>query len=441
MGTRLAQKEHVGDIERWDIARDEMAAAGLYVQDGEYPTDVYPASLAAFINQATIDIGCPHAYLAAGVLPILGAAIGGHTTIHIGGSWNETPAIWLALVGPPGAKKTPATKTLTRPLWDIDNELDQGNRYALETWDNDDPKTRGEQPIERHAVVNDTTIEALCDTLRNNPKLIMHSDELTGWVNSFNQYRPGGRDRQHWLSIWSNASIKVQRKNKRIADSIPNPYISVLGGVQPGLLSTFAGDDGLFPRLLYAHGEATSGTLPDDQPTPHYDTYKQTVNQLWKQKPCIVDLTPKAHDLADTWYQTQEHKVADNQDGLGEVHAKMQGYMFRFALILNRLDSVNEGNGPATVDHIERAVTLVDWFTQSALEAGRMDDRSNQKDIEWSDKLGKLSGWLEQHPGCTRTHALKNGPRWARNANVLDQALEALGVDLSRIKPPGRPGK
>jgi hypothetical protein len=417
-----------------ELARAEMVAAGYVTDDSDdYPTDVYPAELQHFIDTAATDIGCPVNYLAAGILPVAGAAIGGKTTVYIGGQWSETPAVWLALVGQPGVKKTPAMKALLRPLWKIDDALNVSNLRHLEAWERDDPKTRGTPPAEAHAVVVDTTIEALCDTLAANHQLAMYADELTGWVASFNQYREGGRDRQHWLSIWSSAPFKVQRKSKRISQKIPEPFISVLGGIQPALVSQFAGDDGLFPRLLYAHGAPTlSGALPAAGEGNTYTEWQSLVRTLWDRPGAVVDLARDARGYADAWYREQEELAVGNDGGLGEVHSKMLAYGFRFALILNQIDAVYDKAGPITVDQMDRAVRLVEWFTTQAKEAARHDDRSNVRDIEWADKLVKMKAFIEEHPGCTRKYILQRGPRWARRASELDKALDDLGVKMFR---------
>lgn len=267
--------------------------------------------------------------------------------------------------------------------------------------------------------------------MQDNTKLLVFQDELAGWVKAFDQFKQGGNERQKWLSFWSGVYTKRQRISAPASVAAPSPFTCVFGGVQPGLLSTFAGDDGLAPRILYALGPATTGAgLPKGDP-PAYEGWRALIGEALDLTPGRVVMRPDAWKEADRWYRHQETVVARNVGGLAEVHSKMQGYMFRFALILNLMDSLCDARrGPVERDQVERAITLVDWFTETAGVAYGLNDESNPKDVEWSRKLEALRTWIAGRPGCTRKTILQSGPRWARNAKVLNDAMDALGVDL-----------
>jgi hypothetical protein len=55
-------------------------------------------------------------------------------------------------------------------------------------------------------------------------------------------YRSGrGGDRQHYLSMWSRATIKVDRKGNNGAPIlVSRPVLPVVGGIQPDLLPDLA---------------------------------------------------------------------------------------------------------------------------------------------------------------------------------------------------------
>ena len=118
-----------------------------------------------------------------------------------------------------------------------------------------------EAPTMGRSVASDTTIEALVSILEDNPRgLLVHKDELTGWVRSMDQYKGGkGSDRQHWLSLWSNDEVVVDRKS-RMGEPIvlAKPFVSLFGGIQPAMLSELGGgsEDGLMDRFLFAYPQA-----------------------------------------------------------------------------------------------------------------------------------------------------------------------------------------
>jgi hypothetical protein len=53
-----------------------------------------------------------------------------------------------------------------------------------------------------------------------------------------NQYKAGGKgaDRQFWLKVWSNAPVKVDHKSRKVPAIISDPWVSVVGSIQPEIL-------------------------------------------------------------------------------------------------------------------------------------------------------------------------------------------------------------
>jgi hypothetical protein len=86
------------------------------------------------------------------------------------------------------------------------------------------------------------------------------TDELTAWVAGMNQYKAGGKgaDRQFYLSSWAGEPVSVHRKNQQAGSVfVAHPFVSVLGGLPPDLLSRLRGErdvsDGFFDRILFAY--------------------------------------------------------------------------------------------------------------------------------------------------------------------------------------------
>jgi hypothetical protein len=114
-----------------------------------------------------------------------------------------------------------------------------------------------EAPRERRYMTNDATIEKIAEILRDNPDgILYYRDELMGWLRSLDK---AGReaDRAFYLEAWNgNGSFSVDRIG-RGSLHVPAVCVSVLGGIQPGPLSTYVKDalgeaekaDGLLQRF------------------------------------------------------------------------------------------------------------------------------------------------------------------------------------------------
>src|SRR6185437_11461484 len=104
------------------------------------------------------------------------------------------------------------------------------------------------------------TTEALGPILAANPRGgIIIPDEMTKWVMSMDQYKGGkGGDRPFYLSVWGGEPVIIDRA-KHAAEPImvPHPFLSIVGGMTPGMLSELSEgkgrEDGFSARLLFSY--------------------------------------------------------------------------------------------------------------------------------------------------------------------------------------------
>ena len=140
------------------------------------------------------------------------------------------------------------------------------------------PGPRPEKPVKPRPVriiTGDATVEALAPILKQNPRgLLMHRDELSGWVRTMNMYRGGkGGDRQFYLSAWSGQDVVVDRKSEGTRSIfVPHPFLCILGSIQPDMLTELADakgrQDGFIDRILFVFPETTAGQPWPDRPVP-----------------------------------------------------------------------------------------------------------------------------------------------------------------------------
>ena len=112
------------------------------------------------------------------------------------------PCLWIPLIGPTGAAKTPSITVARRKL----RELDAGayRRYAgeMEVWLGKPSAGRGAAPSDPTRLVNDITIEMVARWLGAGAGHgAVDADELTDWLRGLTRYRQGRRHRRRPLAV------------------------------------------------------------------------------------------------------------------------------------------------------------------------------------------------------------------------------------------------
>jgi putative DNA primase/helicase len=244
-------------------------------EDPPFPTDALPEVARRFVEEGAEAIGCAPDLLALPALAVLSAGIGASRVVEIKRSWREGATLFLAVVASPGEKKTPAANAARRPVLKRQAEKRQEFKTKREEHGRQmrewkahcrDARSAGEtepppppEPTMERTYADDTTVESLVGILEDNPRgVLIYKDELTGWVRSHDQYRAAGKgaDRQHWLSVWSNQAIVVDRKSRQGDPTyVERPWVSLVGGIQPAMLSELGGsmEDGLLDRFLFCY--------------------------------------------------------------------------------------------------------------------------------------------------------------------------------------------
>src|SRR5262245_20727558 len=100
-----------------------------------FPVDVLPAALAAFVQQVAASTSTPPDYAAATLLAVAGAAVGNSRGIElIRNAWYEFARFYLACVGHPGTGKSPAMRSVWRPLFALEKIREQQYRKAVRAY-------------------------------------------------------------------------------------------------------------------------------------------------------------------------------------------------------------------------------------------------------------------------------------------------------------------
>jgi hypothetical protein len=209
-----------------------------------FPIDVFPPRLAGFCRAVAEATSTPPDFAGMTMLGTAAAAIGNSRTLLLKEGWEETPVLYLALVGDPATGKTPAMEAVLTPYEEMQqgllarytaeraaydrkrrerDEIIKGNRAVAPEDRVPVPAGEPEPEVPERYTVTDTTVERLSTLLGQNPRgLLLRVDELLGWYRGMGQYKGGrGSDRQFWLSAWSRQSYLVDRVGKGVPLSIP----------------------------------------------------------------------------------------------------------------------------------------------------------------------------------------------------------------------------
>ncbi|MDP9411665.1 MAG: DUF3987 domain-containing protein, partial [Actinomycetota bacterium] len=217
-----------------------------------FPVDVLPDAIRRYVSEAAAAIGVPPELVTVPLLACAAACIGRTRRIVLKDGFEQRPILWAAVVGRPGTAKSPALTAAQKLIDALQAEAHERYELAmsdyereLEEWKRAEAKgPKPVKPILQHFYTTDATKEALAAITRYAPGVVVVRDELSAWVRGFDAYRKGkGGDRQDFLSLWAGAGLKVDRKLGEPL-YVPEPTVSVVGGIQPDLLPELAHEAG-----------------------------------------------------------------------------------------------------------------------------------------------------------------------------------------------------
>lgn len=346
---------------------------------------VFPEVLESFIDEISWATNTPRDYSATPLLSVASGAIGNSRRLAIDDTQYQSAAIFAVIVGRPGTGKSRPLELIQEPLEKAEHANYEMWREAIKNWESSDDETRGPKPSLKRCWIDDTTTEAMVRILGENPRgLIMVRDELSALITSCDQYKAGGKgsDRQNYLKMWSGSSIKVDRKNlEGIPISVRRPFLSIVGGIQPSIVSSLRGtqgDDGFLDRFLISYPDvlpargADRRSLTQDA-KEHWEATVQTLLDLQMgleeqaYRPRMVHLTTDGWDVWKelTWKHAAQVNATDFPDGLHGPYAKLcPGYVGRLSLVIHCLRWACGDVTGENVDgeSVRRAFILVDYY-------------------------------------------------------------------------------
>lgn len=346
-----------------------------------FPIHVFPPPIADFISAVATSIPVPVDLVGLPVLVVLGAAIGTSRSVSPKEGWTEYPCLYGGIVAPSGVGKSPAIQAALQPVYTHQQALverwkHEKIQYAAKVGHSNE----GAPPCLSHILTTDATVEAVGAMLATSPRgLLLHRDELTGWLGSMDQYRNGrGADREFWLTVHSGTAQKIDRKGGRDPLFLPRPLVCILGGFVPKNSDRFwTGEgrepDGFYQRILFVFPEAVPLAVSRaGVPLGVRRGYADVVHRLFQlgppdnsspsADPPPLQFAPDALDQWWQWNQAVHEQMRDLPDTLGAKWQKFVGMSLRFVIILHEVWAGGSSGTTVEVATIDRSRELVEYF-------------------------------------------------------------------------------
>jgi hypothetical protein len=355
-----------------------------------FPIDIFPKDYQKYIIECNRTLSMDIDFMGCSLLWLASVIIGNSMVIEVKKGWIEKSSLWMALVGKAGIGKTPSIKMILRPLLKINNReisryMNEADKYEVFKTLSKEEKDRTEQiqkPRKTQFIANDITIEALVDLHEENKNAVgVFKDELAGWLKDMNKYRAGS-DLEFWLSTWSGDPANFNRLSRK-GSFVQNPFIPVLGGIQPNILDAFYTDEnkdnGFVDRILlcypdakvegYNENEMSQTYLDwyDDAILHFYNSVKNTI-QLDEQNEIKSTVCMWSSDAKKEWIRifnniTESQNSDFENEYIKSMYPKQKSYIPRFALLIN---AFNYGTIWIEKDSILKAERLSNYFIEMA---------------------------------------------------------------------------
>ena len=420
-------RDELTDIERQKLDVIEILTANYADEDDAEPDappvpEVRPFPVSALPHWARSYVEeLAHGHQAPVDLPglvALGAlsavATRGRSTLRILGAWIESPNLYLAISLPPGAGKSPIMNALLGPVEEVQRltqrdsaqrrRLADGRRLGLEQRVKElekqlaDTRDPGDSLLADYAeavanleasrddidegriLADDTTPEALIRLLHRNAGTISLVSTEGGLFDNLGRYAERGTppNLDGLLKIWSGDTVRVDRVSGDPIE-IRDPRATVCLTVQPSVVAKVTGNSdfvgrGLVARFMIAQPETQVGTrnmlaaveVSEDAAR----AWRDGVLAMHHRDGCALTMTEDASVAFHIFRQSLEDRrfIAGDLEhpSLTEMSTKCESSVARVALLI----AVAEGAEHVTLDHMNRAILLGQYWLSQAIMLG-----------------------------------------------------------------------
>jgi hypothetical protein len=399
----------------------------------KFPYDIFPDAILDFINYSHIQ----HDYLAAAALGAVSSIIGNSATLIANDGYTVKPILYIAMVAPPGASKSPSLKTMFSYLESYDAKLYKDYLAEKEIYKSKLGEYKNQKkgegideptpPAMKQILIKDSTIEMVVKILSHNPDgCCILADELSGFLKRMNRY--GDNDEvQKWLELWSGSPVLLQRISRE-ENKVENPFCSIVGGIQPGVLDSLSNKEnehnGFYHRFLFCYPEADKKKDWAKYEIPSVIKYEMQDLFLCllslRENQRFYTLSEDANALYAEWFNNKNKKYNfAPDDNIKGVIAKYQDYCLRFSLIIQVMYDGRNISNQVSNQAMERAIRLTEYFL------GNM--HKSMKILAPLTPLDKISGNLADfYKSLPGNFSMKTAIEIAKNLNFKPEYVRVV---------------
>lgn len=385
-----------------------------------------PPVLRGYVADIAERMQCPPDYPAIACLVMCGTIIGRKLRLYPRqhGDWGVVPVLWGMAIGRPGFKKSPSLDAALTPITKLQERAFEDYGLALKDHqrdtrrskllakanhdqaraalkknkfaDVDDLLSESEDDCDnelqpKRYISMDSTVEALSENLESNPNgILVNRDELSGWFSSLEKegqqsarsfYLTASDGDKPWLTD------RISRGKHRYIDAVA---VSIIGGIQPGLLARHvrdtqqfgSGDDGLLQRFglsVFPDLDATYKLVDRSPDAAAYKGVVALIEHLNAPDLAVIvgaELGDKGHFLRfdnaaretfEDWEVVLQQRVrgTDEHPAIRSHLAKYPRMLCALALVLH-LAEKPMGGAPVGLVALERALGLVAYLESHA---------------------------------------------------------------------------
>lgn len=351
----------------------EAVRIGAKMSGGEFPIEVFPLRIQRIISSSHDCQGYPVDYVAAAILAAIAVGIGNSHLVQVKRNWLESPILYMALIGRPGANKSHPLSFAFQPFIEHDYCQNQEYQKLYAEYERTMSMSKKERleagldefpqaPVRSRFLVSDITPEGLSLIHAQNPRgLCLWSDELSAWFKNFNRYNNGSEE-QFWLSVFNAKPTISDRKSTQSSIFIRRPYISVIGTIQKKILGELVkgerSSNGFIDRILFVMPESVLKSRWNDRETP------EELEIQWQQ---IIDKLIAQDCPHDENNELQPQCLPFDEDA---KYCKLEIYIIRFCLIIQLARWTCGECDKTTIDleSVNRAILLAEYFRTTAVK-------------------------------------------------------------------------
>lgn len=257
-------------------------------------------------------MAAPIDYVACAILGAASSALVGRVSVQVNQTWREYCQLYLGMVGKSGTKKTPVMNAICDPLREWFDKHGISSRQI--------PEGMG-SPVEE--ITTDATSEALLMDLHDHDgRGIILSDEgaILSILAGTTYGKPGNAQNiDVVLQAFNGGKVRCRRKGENSDIRIDHAHLSIMVGLQPNMLKSFANNEylnerGLPQRFLFFIPEATGRCIIDELPETDLKLLEKWAEKIttlaasFRDRPLNLPLSMNAQAAYKRYAQVMEDR-------------------------------------------------------------------------------------------------------------------------------------